>query len=74
MCMTRRLTVSEVLRIEQVIAGDPVTEALVLRYILKECGARSLFFVPPAWATAIAQRPTDFLAKVRKHYVPELSF
>ena len=72
--MATRVSVSDVLRMERVIGGDPVTEDLVLRFIQQECGARSLCYVPSSWVTAIAHRPQDFLAKVRNKYAPELSF
>ena len=71
---TTRLPVTDVLRMERVIGGDPVTEGLVLDYIGAQWTAKSLFYLPPKVARAVAMRPADFLKVVKGHYAPEFTF
>jgi len=69
-----RLAVDVVKNLERVLGGDPVTEALVLRYIGERWGAINLFLLPASSAAEIRQNPTAFLATVREHYAPRLGF
>jgi len=69
-----RVPVGDVLRIERLIGGDPITEDLVLRFIAKRWSARSLVFLKPKVAREIAKRPKDFLDHVKAHFAPVLGF
>ncbi len=71
---TERLPVATVLRIERLVGGDALTEGLVLRYIAKRHGARSLLYLPPKVAAAILNRPDAFLRTAKTFFEPELPF
>ncbi len=69
-----RLPASNVDELHRVLAGDPLTEELVVRFIGARYGARSLFFLSPKVAAEIRYRPGDFLKAAKLHFQPELSF
>lgn len=69
-----RLPVRTVERLHSVLAGDPVTEGMVLMFIGVRYGARNLFSLPANVAEQVLQRPADFIRAVKKHCEPELPF
>ena len=71
---TGRLRVLDVQRMHNVIGGDPVTEALIVRFIGDRYGARSLFRVGPRIAAEILRRPVAFIRAAKKHNEIEVSF
>ena len=71
---SRRLPLPEVVRLDRVLSGDPVTEDLILRFIGHRYGARNLFYVPAKAAAEILRRPADFFRAVKSHFEPELQF
>ena len=62
-----RLLPADVVRLEQVLGGDPVTEAMVLRFTGDRWGAESLFELPARVAEEIIRRPADFLRAAKNH-------
>lgn len=72
--VTGRLRVIDVQRMHNVIGGDPVTEALIVRFIGDRYGARSLFRVGPRVAAGILHRPVAFIRAAKKHNEIEVSF
>ena len=71
---SNRLSPQDVLRLERVLGGDPVTEEIILRFIGDRWGAKSLFYLPAKVAGEILHRPADFIRAAKHHYQPELSF
>ena len=71
---TGRLRVADVQRMHGVIGGDPVTEAMILRFIADQYGARSLLEMPAKVAAAILQRPVEFIRAAKRHCEPALNF
>jgi hypothetical protein len=69
-----RLSPREVLRLEQALGGDPVTEEMILRFIGARWGARNLFYLPPKVAAEALRRPADFIRAAKRHFEPELRF
>lgn len=69
-----RLRVRVVELIHQAVGGDPVTEAMILRFIADQYGAKNLLHLPPKVAAALLDRPVAFLRAAKKHCQPELSF
>ena len=69
---TSRLSPNEVERLHRALGGDPTTEELILRFIAERYGAKSLFYVPAAVATAALKRPADFIRAAKHHSQPEL--
>jgi hypothetical protein len=69
---TGRLRVRDVERLHQAVGGDPVTEALVLRFIGARWGAKNLFYLPAVVAGEAVRRPADFLRAAKRHDQPEL--
>ncbi|MGZ4973505.1 MAG: hypothetical protein ACXWKG_12765 [Limisphaerales bacterium] len=70
----KRLSVADVKRLERLLGGDPVTEAMVIGFIGEKYAAKNLFYVPHKVAGEIFKRPNDFLRAVKKHCEPELGF
>ena len=71
---SKRLAVGDVERLHLALGGDPLTEAMVLRFIVDRYGASNLFFLPPKVAEAALRRPADFLRAAKQHCEPELAF
>ena len=71
---TGRLRVCDVRRIHDAIGGDPVTEAMILRFIADRYGARNFLHVPPKVAAEILRRPVEFIRAAKRHCEPELNF
>ena len=71
---TGRLHTADVLRLEVVLGGDPVTEGMILRFIADKYGARNLLYLPPKVADQILRRPADFIRAAKQHCEPELGF
>ena len=69
-----RLPVDLVRALDRLLAGDPVTEQLVLDFIAARWGAPSLFFLPRPVADAARARHLDFLRAARRHTQPEMEF
>lgn len=69
-----RLPLRTVERLHSVLAGDPVTEGMVLTFIGTRYGARNLFFLPANVAEQVLKRPADFIRAVKRHCEPELPF
>jgi hypothetical protein len=69
-----RLSPREVLRLEQALGGDPVTEDIVLRFIGARWEALNLFHLPARVAAEALRRPGDFMRAAKQHCQPELSF
>lgn len=69
-----RLTSQTVLRLHQVLQGDPLLENYILAFIAHRYSARNLFHLRPHVATEILKRPQDFILAVKHHFEPELSF
>ena len=70
----RRLSVNRVESLHRVLAGDPVLEDLVLRFIGERYGAASLFELSETVAKEILRRPGDFRSAVKRTVQPELEF
>jgi hypothetical protein len=70
----RRLAVSKVESLHRVLAGDPVLEELVLRFIEQQYGAASLLYLSEVVAKEILRRPGDFRRAVKRRVQPELVF
>ena len=60
--------------LERVLGGDPVTEAMVIRFIGHRWGAPSLCELPAKVATEALRRPADFIRAAKEHCEPELPF
>lgn len=69
-----RLPIRTVERLHSVLAGDPVTEGMVLTFIGTRYGVRNLFFLPANVAEQVLKRPADFTRAVKRHCEPELPF
>lgn len=69
-----RLPLPTVERLHQALGGDPVTEALVLRFIEDRWGAETLFDLPPKVASEALRRPADFLRAAKQHGELEVAF
>ena len=69
-----RLPVRTVERLHAVLAGDPVTEGMVLTFIGVRYGARNLYFLPTNVAEQALKRQADFIRAVKRHCEPELPF
>ena len=69
-----RLPVEQVRRLERILGGDPVTEEMVLRFIVARYAAKNLFHLPANVATQILRRPQDFLHATKRFCEPELTF
>ncbi len=69
-----RLSVRTVERLHSLLAGDPVTEGMVLTFIGARYGARNLLFLPAKVAEQVLQRPTDFIRAAKQHCEPVLPF
>ena len=70
----QRLPVNRVESLHRVLAGDPVLEDLVLRFIGERYGAKSLLYLNEGVAKAILKRPEDFRRAVKRRVQPELEF
>jgi len=70
----RRLPVNRVESLHRVLAGDPVLEDLVLRFIEHRYGAPSLLYLSERIAKEILGRPGDFRRAVKQRVQPELEF
>lgn len=57
---------AQVERLHSLLAGDVVTEELVLQFIQAKWGARCLAMLPVHVADAIEKRPGEFLGKVKE--------
>ena len=68
------LPVQSVERLHQALGGDPVTEAVVLRFIGVRWGARNLFYLPAKVAAEAVRRPGDFIRAAKQYCEPELPF
>lgn len=66
------LSVGRVERLERLLGGDPVTEEVVLEFILARYGARGLAWIPEKIAEEIFRRPEDFKRAARRFKQPEL--
>ena len=71
---TGRLRVADVKRMHDAVGGDPVTEEMILTFISARHGARNLLYLSPKVATAILERPVDFIRAAKQHCAPELPF
>ncbi len=71
---TRLLPLRMVERLHALLAGDPVTEGMVLAFIGDRYGARNLFFLPAKVAEQALRRPTDFMRAAKGHCQPQLNF
>ncbi len=69
-----RLPLRTVERLQALLAGDPVTEEMVLTFIAAQYGSRNLFFLPAKVADQELQRPTDFIRAAKQHCEPQLPF
>jgi hypothetical protein len=72
--VTGRQRVGDVQRMHDAIGGDPVTEAMILRFIADRYGARNLLQVSPKVAAEILKRPVEFIRAAKRHCEPELNF
>ena len=70
----KRLSPGDVERLHLALGGDPLTEAMVLRFIGDRYRAKNLSYLPPKVAEAALQRPTDFLRAAKQFCEPELGF
>ena len=68
------LDAETVRRLERVLGGDPVTEALILAFIAERYGAETLLDLPPKVAAAILQRPAGFIRAAKEHRELEVVF
>ena len=68
------LNVQTVQRLERLVGGDPVTEALILRFIAAKYGARSLVDLPERVANQVLLRPADLIRAAKRFCEPELEF
>jgi hypothetical protein len=68
------LDAETVRRLERVLGGDPVTEALILAFIAERYGAETLLDLPAKVAAAILQRPADFIRAAKEHRELEVGF
>ena len=68
-----RLPVATVRHLDRVLGGDPVTEDLVIQYIVARWGATSLFYVPRDKAADILKNPADFIRRLKRRSQPELA-
>ena len=71
---TGRLSVQTVERLHRLLGGDAHVEAMALRFIADQYGAKNLLHLPPHVAKEIVKRPADFLRAVKQHCEPELKF
>lgn len=62
-----RLPMETIEDLHRQLAGDPVTEERVLRYIRHHWNARSLAWLPERVAKAVLERPGKFLAACKVH-------
>ncbi len=74
-CPKRRplVPLADVLYLDRMIGGDPVTEGMILKYIGKRWGALNLARLPASAAAAIRERPVEFVQAVKRYYAPELN-
>ena len=66
---TFRLCVGDVLALEKVLGGDPLTESAILRLCEEKYGAKNLFWLRPAVADQMLASP-DYFKRVAKAMVP----
>lgn len=71
---TGRLHVCDVQRIHDAVGGDPLTEEMILTFVSAKYGARNLLYLSPKVATAILERPVDFIRAAKQHCELELPF
>lgn len=71
---TGRLSVQTVERLHRLLGGEAHVEGMILTFIAQRYGARNLLHLPSQVATAILQRPADFLHAAKQHCEPELKF
>ncbi len=69
-----RLPVRTVERLHSLLAGDPVTEGMILTFIGARYGARNFLFLPAKVAEQILKRPADFIRAAKQHCEPVLPF
>jgi hypothetical protein len=69
-----RLAVGTVELLHRLLAGDGLSEAMILRFIQDRWGAPSLLYLPPGVATEALRRPADFIQAAKQHCQPELNF
>ena len=69
-----RVSVQTVERLHRLLGGEAHVEVMVLQFIASKYGARNLLHLPSQVATAILQRPADFLRTAKQHCEPELNF
>jgi hypothetical protein len=67
-----RLPVPTVLRLHRVLEGDVQVEAMILRFIAEQYGAKDLLHLPAKVAEAALKRPADFIRAAKNHCEPEL--
>lgn len=67
------LPAATVQRMERLIAGDPVTEAEILRFIAARYLAANLSQLPPHVAAEVCRRPADFIRAAKQYCQPELA-
>ena len=70
----KRLAVQTVELLHRVLAGDGLSEGMILRFIGDQWGATSLFYLPRKVAIEALRRPADFLRAAKNHCEPELPF
>lgn len=58
----------------RVLEGDVRVEAMILRFIAEQYGARDLLHLPARVAEAALRRPADFIRAAKNHCEPELKF
>src|SRR5262245_12227313 len=61
-------------RLHALLAGDPVTEGMVLTFIGARYEARNLFFLSAKVAEQVLRRPTDFMRAAKQFCEPQLPF
>jgi hypothetical protein len=66
------ITVETVERLHRLLGGDPMTEAMVLRFIGARWGAATLLDLPERVAQEALRRPTDFIRAAKRWCEPEL--
>ena len=70
----KRLAVGTVELLHRMLAGDGLSEGMILRFIGDQWGARSLFYLPRKVAIEALRRPADFIRAAKNHCEPELNF
>ena len=68
------LPIATVERIHRAVGGEPLVEAMILRFIEARYGARNLCHLPPQVAAEVLKRPADFIRAAKNYCEPELKF